>query len=118
MATISKIHPSATYTASVSTGSTSAIKRFFAWCEAQEDYRYLILIGIIMVQGNLLIPAALLTILKSGAAFTGISIYLTGASTLAVLTANLAQVPMKVVISTFLVNVVLLFTLVFLHLSV
>lgn len=118
MATIAK--NSTHYLYAVSTSETSTSKRsllkdFFTWCESMEDYRYLILVGIVLIQGNIFIPGALFAILKLETAFTGLSVYLLGASTLGVLVTNLAQVPMKVVISAFIINFVLIFTLVMLH---
>lgn len=116
MATIAKNTTHHLYAISTSSKSeTTMLKNFFAWCESQEDYRYMILVGIIMIQGNIIIPGALFAILKLETAFTGLSVYLLGASTLGVLVTNLAQVPMKYVISAFFINVALIFTLVMLH---
>jgi hypothetical protein len=80
---------------------------FTTWCASLESLRYIILAAIIMIQGNIIVPATMLVLLNFGSAFTGTGVTLLAVSTFAVLVTNLAQVPMKWIIGSFLVNLIL-----------
>jgi len=89
---------------------------FTAWCNSYEPMRFVILAGILLIQGCILIPAAFLIIFNNDLGLTEMSVGLISGFTFLVLAANLSQFPMKWVFLTFGVNLFVTLGLIIIHL--
>lgn len=97
--------------------STLEVKGFAQWCKELESYRYLVLSALLIIQGCILVPATLFSMFYFNVGITGLGVYLTGFTTLAVLVVNIGIAPMKWIVSTFIVNCLVLLSLILIHLS-
>ena len=116
MATIAKSKNFISNPTNISEETTESIfDKFATWCEAIENYRYPLMAIIVAIQGCIVIPVALLLAQYINIGLEDVTVIAVAATTMAVMVTNMALTPMKVVVSTFTLNLLINFSLVAIH---
>ena len=85
------------------------------WTNRMEIYRYPLMVAIISIQGCVLIPITLLLSLFWNVGISGLTLFGVTLSTMAVMVTNMALTPMKVIIWTFILSVLINCSLILYH---
>jgi hypothetical protein len=96
--------------------SLSIGKGFDYWCNGLESYRSLLLPGLLLIQGCLVVPTALLISSFINIGLTGVAVGTAAAGTVGVLVSNISELPLKVVIGVFILNFTVILSLITVHL--
>ncbi len=124
MATISKIKPvvfgESNFTAihPVSVTHKSLWSNFNEWCLSLENYRYMILAIMVIVQGCIVVPGTLVPILMTPSVITPAGVLFAAIATMGVMVTNISISPMKAIVLTFLFNVLLMVSVVGIHFAI
>ena len=114
MATITNPHSSANYTHTISTEATQS--NFTKWCQSLEPVRFMVMSFILMVQTCVIAPAVVLLSSFFDKGITAPTIALAAFSTMAVMVSNISLLPMKAIIITFIICLVINLSLIAVHL--
>jgi len=91
-------------------------KRFETWCSGLAPYRSLLLAGLLLLQGCIMVPAALLISSFIDIGLTGVVVGTAVAGTVGVLVSNISELPIKFVIGISILNFTLILSLIAVHL--
>jgi hypothetical protein len=103
MATIT--HPTITSSFTENVSNPSLLKRFMLWAEGQEKYRFGWVAGILAGHGCIITPITLFAIILSGSNLVFFMAAIV--AMMASLVTNLAALPTKYTIPTFIVSIVI-----------
>lgn len=97
------------------TKSVSLLEKFNKWCHEAESMRIVFLAGFLLFQGCVIVPAILLIASFHDIGYTGFSVTVSAFGTVAILVSNISEAPIKVVIYTFLINLLISLLLIGIH---
>jgi hypothetical protein len=84
--------------------SITVAERFTEYCNGLEAYRVLLLSFTVLFQGCILVPVTLLVTSFFDMGLGGLSISILAAGTVAVLVSNMAELPIKVILTSFILS--------------
>lgn len=96
--------------------SSTLTERFTKICNSLEDYRFLLLVMMILIQGCVFVPATILVISFINIGLADISVILLVACTFGVLITNMAETSIKMILITFVFSCVSCITIIAIHL--
>ncbi|MFN6945792.1 MAG: hypothetical protein ACK4ND_12665 [Cytophagaceae bacterium] len=85
---------------------------FTDWCESLEHARLFVMAGLLFFQCSVVIPALLLLAQVLNTAHTDILALVAVLSTMAVLVTNIATLSMKTIVVTFIINMIIMISLI------
>jgi len=95
--------------------SISLSERFNNWCKEAEPMRIVFLAGFLLFQGCVIVPAILLVSSFYDIGYTGFSVTVSAFGTVAILVSNISEAPIKAILYTFFINLIISLLLIGIH---